>query len=236
MRIDKLLSNMGEGSRQEIKKLIKMGMVSIDGETIYKPDIQVNELQNISIGGRKVIYKKYIYIMMNKPQNVVSATEDNKDKTVIDILDEKDSKFCLFPVGRLDKDTEGLLILTNDGELCHNLLSPKKHIPKTYYANIEGRVTDYDASLFNEGVILNDGYKTFPATLKIINSSDISTIELTIVEGKFHQVKRMFEAVNKKVIFLKRIAMGNLKLDSTLAIGEYRYLTDNELNLLKVRK
>lgn len=236
MRIDKLLSNMGEGSRQEIKKLIKMGMVSIDGETIYKPDIQVNELQNISIGGRKVIYKKYIYIMMNKPQNVVSATEDNKDKTVIDILDEKDSKFCPFPVGRLDKDTEGLLILTNDGELCHNLLSPKKHIPKTYYANIEGRVTDYDASLFNEGVILNDGYKTFPATLKIINSSDISTIELTIVEGKFHQVKRMFEAVNKKVIFLKRIAMGNLKLDSTLAIGEYRYLTDNELNLLKVRK
>lgn len=236
MRIDKLLSNMGEGSRQEIKKLIKTGMVSIDGETIYKPDIQVNELQNISIGGRKVIYKKYIYIMMNKPQNVVSATEDNKDKTVIDILDEKDSKFCLFPVGRLDKDTEGLLILTNDGELCHNLLSPKKHIPKTYYANIEGRVTDYDASLFNEGVILNDGYKTFPATLKIINSSDISTIELTIVEGKFHQVKRMFEAVNKKVIFLKRIAMGNLKLDSTLAIGEYRYLTDNELNLLKVRK
>lgn len=236
MRIDKLLSNMGEGSRQEIKKLIKTGMVSIDGETIYKPDIQVNELQNISIGGRKVIYKKYIYIMMNKPQNVVSATEDNKDKTVIDILDEKDSKFCPFPVGRLDKDTEGLLILTNDGELCHNLLSPKKHIPKTYYANIEGRVTDYDASLFNEGVILNDGYKTFPATLKIINSSDISTIELTIVEGKFHQVKRMFEAVNKKVIFLKRIAMGNLKLDSTLAIGEYRYLTDNELNLLKVRK
>lgn len=236
MRIDKLLSNMGEGSRQEIKKLIKMGMVSIDGETIYKPDIQVNELQNISIGGRKVIYKKYIYIMMNKPQNVVSATEDNKDKTVIDILDEKDSKFCPFPVGRLDKDTEGLLILTNDGELCHNLLSPKKHIPKTYYANIDGKVTDYDASLFNEGVILNDGYKTFPATLKIINSSDISTIELTIVEGKFHQVKRMFEAVNKKVIFLKRIAMGNLKLDSTLAIGEYRYLTDNELNLLKVRK
>lgn len=236
MRIDKLLSNMGEGSRQEIKKLIKTGMVSIDGETIYKPDIQVNELQNISIGGRKVIYKKYIYIMMNKPQNVVSATEDNKDKTVIDILDKKDSKFCPFPVGRLDKDTEGLLILTNDGELCHNLLSPKKHIPKTYYANIEGRVTDYDASLFNEGVILNDGYKTFPATLKIINSSDISTIELTIVEGKFHQVKRMFEAVNKKVIFLKRIAMGNLKLDSTLAIGEYRYLTDNELNLLKVRK
>lgn len=236
MRIDKLLSNMGEGSRQEIKKLIKSGAVSIDGETIYKPDIQVNESQNIFIGSRKILYKKYIYIMMNKPQNVVSATEDNKDKTVIDILDEKNSKFCPFPVGRLDKDTEGLLILTNDGELCHNLLSPKKHIPKTYYANIDGKVTDYDINLFSEGIILNDGYKTLPSTLKIINSSDISAIELTIVEGKFHQVKRMFEAVNKKVIFLKRIAMGNLKLDSTLAIGEYRHLTDNELNLLKIRK
>lgn len=236
MRIDKLLSNMGEGSRQEIKKLIKSGTVSIDGETIYKPEIQVNETQNIFIGNRKILYKKYIYIMMNKPQNVVSATEDSKDKTVIDILDEKDAKFCPFPVGRLDKDTEGLLILTNDGELCHNLLSPKKHIPKTYYANIDGRVTDYDIDLFNEGIMLNDGYKTLPATLKIINSSDISAIELTIVEGKFHQVKRMFEAVNKKVIFLKRIAMGNLKLDNSLAIGQYRHLTDSELNLLKIRK
>jgi len=233
MRIDKFLSNMGEGSRQQIKKLIKSGAVCVDGQIIYKSDIQISPSQSIYINGRQIVYRKYIYIMMNKPQNVISATQDTKDKTVTDILDENISKFSLFPVGRLDKDTEGLIILTNDGKLCHNLLSPKKHIPKTYYADIEGEVTDYDINLFKEGVVLDDGYKTLPATLKIIKSSNISSIELTIFEGKFHQVKRMFEAVNKKVIFLKRIAIGNLKLDRSLDIGKYRYLTENELNLLK---
>lgn len=233
MRIDKFLSNMGEGSRQQIKKLIKSGAVCVDGQIIYKSDTQIDLSQNIYINGKQIIYRKYIYIMMNKPQNVISATQDTKDKTIIDILDESISKFSLFPVGRLDKDTEGLIIITNDGELCHNLLSPKKHIPKTYYADIEGEVTNYDVNLFKEGVVLDDGYKTLPATLKIIKSSNISSIELTIFEGKFHQVKRMFEAVNKKVIFLKRIAIGNLKLDKNLDVGKYRYLTENELNSLK---
>jgi len=224
---------MGEGSRQQIKKLIKSGAVCVDGQIIYKSDTQIDLSQNIYINGKQIIYRKYIYIMMNKPQNVISATQDTKDKTIIDILDESISKFSLFPVGRLDKDTEGLIIITNDGELCHNLLSPKKHIPKTYYADIEGEVTNYDVNLFKEGVVLDDGYKTLPATLKIIKSSNISSIELTIFEGKFHQVKRMFEAVNKKVIFLKRIAIGNLKLDKNLDVGKYRYLTENELNSLK---
>ncbi len=233
MRIDKFLSNMGEGSRQQIKKLIKSGAVCVDGQIIYKPDTQIDPSQNIYINGKQIVYRKYIYIMMNKPQNVISATQDTKNKTVIDILDENISKFSLFPVGRLDKDTEGLIILTNDGKLCHNLLAPKKHIPKTYYADIEGEVTDYDINCFKEGVILDDGYKTLPADLKIIKSSNISSIELTIFEGKFHQVKRMFESVNKKVIFLKRIAIGNLKLDKNLDIGKYRYLIESELNLLK---
>lgn len=171
--------------------------------------------------------------MMNKPPGVISATEDLRDETVIDLLEPLHQHFQPFPVGRLDKDTEGLLLLTNDGVLAHNLLSPKKHVPKVYYAQIEGVVTEEDAEKFANGVELDDGYVTKPGKLVILKSAQQSEIELTIQEGKFHQVKRMFEAVGKRVTYLKRISMGSLTLDENLALGEYRELTTEELNGLQ---
>jgi 16S rRNA pseudouridine516 synthase len=236
IRIDKLLSNMGEGSRSDVKKLLKAGVVTVDGKVIKDSAAQIEQGQDVCVHGRKIIYKQFVYIMLNKPQGVVSATEDKNDETVIDLLDKAFKAWELFPVGRLDKDTEGLLLLTNDGELAHNLLSPKKHIPKTYYATIDGKVTINDIESFKLGVVLEDDYKTLPAELKILKSDTISEIELTIMEGKFHQVKRMFEAVNKKVTYLKRISMGKLKLDDTLVLGDYRELTEEEINILKNRE
>lgn len=233
MRIDKFLSNMTEGSRSEIKKLIKSKLVSVNSTIIDNPSFQVSETSEVYIGNRKIEYIRFKYIMMNKPQGVISATEDKKYKTVVDLLDHKLKLINLAPVGRLDKDTEGFILLTNDGELNHNILSPKKHVSKTYYAKIDGIVTESDIELFKSGLKLDDGYITMPALLKIIKSNEISEIELTIMEGKFHQVKRMFETVNKKVIYLKRIAIGSLKLDEGLKLGEYRDLTQAELNLLK---
>ena len=166
---------------------------------------------------------------MHKPQGIISATEDKFDRTVIDLLDPLDQHFEPFPVGRLDKDTEGLLLITNDGQLAHNLLSPKKHVPKWYYAKIDGVVTEADIEAFKQGVTLDDGYHTKPGELKILASGEQSEIELMIQEGKFHQVKRMFEAVGKKVTYLKRLSMGSLTLDPELPIGEYRALTEEEL-------
>lgn len=233
IRLDKLLANMGESSRSDVKKLIKYGRISVDGEIVKNAAMQVEEGQKVFFDGREILYRQYVYIMMNKPQGVISATEDNRDKTVIDLLDEKYLIWNLFPVGRLDKDTEGLLILTNDGQLSHNLLSPKKHIPKTYYARVDGTVTQEDIEAFKAGVELDDGYKTLPADLSILKSSYVSEIKLTIMEGKFHQVKRMFEAVGKKVTYLKRISMGKIMLDESLKLGEYRELTYEELELLR---
>ncbi|HRU41974.1 MAG TPA: 16S rRNA pseudouridine(516) synthase, partial [Candidatus Diapherotrites archaeon] len=173
-----------------------------------------------------------IYIMMNKPQGVISATEDSRERTVIDLLSDEFKAFKPFPVGRLDKDTEGLLLLTNDGQLAHRLLSPKKHVPKTYIAKVAGRVSEEDAEAFSNGVTLEDGYRTMASRLEILVRGSISLVEVTIYEGKFHQVKRMFQAVGKEVIFLKRISMGELKLDETLEPGEYRELNEEELRIL----
>jgi 16S rRNA pseudouridine516 synthase len=171
--------------------------------------------------------------MMNKPPGVLSATEDNVGETVIDLLEIEDQVYEPFPVGRLDKDTEGLLLITNDGQLTHQLLSPKKHVPKTYFAVIDGEVTEEDIKAFAAGVTLDDGYLTKPGELKIMKSGIRSDIELTITEGKFHQVKRMFQAVGKRVVYLQRLSMGPLQLDETLELGEYRELSDEEVELLK---
>ena len=173
---------------------------------------------------------------MNKPPGVISATEDKHDQTVIDLLDPFAQHFEPFPVGRLDKDTEGLLLITNDGTLTHNLLSPKKHVPKWYYAKIDGVVTEEDIAAFKLGVTLEDGYHTKPGELIILQSGEQSEIELMIQEGKFHQVKRMFEAVGKKVTYLKRLSMGSLKLDPELELGDYRQLTKEELEGLMQNK
>lgn len=237
MRIDKFLSNMGYGSRKEVKILLKSKAVEVNGETVRDPKVHVNATNDeVAVGGELVEYTEFIYLLMNKPPGYISATEDKYDETVIDLLAEGEQLFEPFPVGRLDKDTEGLLLLTNDGKLAHELLSPKKHVDKRYFAKIEGIVTDEDGEAFKRGVMLDDGYVTKPAQLNILKSAAQSEIELTITEGKFHQVKRMFQSVGKEVVYLKRLSMGALELDPALELGEYRHLTEEELDSLKTRK
>jgi len=234
MRLDKLLANMGYGSRKEVKQLLKEKAVTVDGVVVKDAAMKVDpDKQEVAVYGERVVYVEFIYLMMNKPPGVISATEDRHDETVIDLLDPLAQHFEPFPVGRLDKDTEGLLLITNDGVLAHNLLSPKKHVPKTYYADIEGEVTQADVEAMRAGVELDDGYVTKPGELVILESGPMSKIELTIQEGKFHQVKRMFEAVGKKVVYLKRLSMGTLLLDESLELGDYRELTAEELAALK---
>ena len=232
LRIDKMLSNSGVGSRKQIKSDARKGYIEVNG-TIEKDSSKIidTETDIIKYKGEIIKYTQYIYIMMNKPQGVVSATEDNYDKTVIDLLNDEDKFYNPFPVGRLDKDSEGLLLITNDGQLAHDLLSPKKHVDKTYYVEVEEEVTEDDVKAFEEGVILKEeNYKTLPAKLQIIESGYPSICFVTIKEGKFHQVKRMFNAVNNEVTYLKRISMGYLKLDESLKAGQYRHLTEEEKN------
>ncbi|GGG55879.1 pseudouridine synthase [Paenibacillus radicis (ex Gao et al. 2016)] len=241
MRLDKLLAHTGYGSRSEIKKLVKQGVIQVDGKTAKDSGLTVDpEQQEIKVDGEIVVYREFIYLMLNKPPGVISATEDRRERTVIDLLEIDDQVREPFPVGRLDKDTVGLLLLTNDGQLAHELLSPRKHVPKTYEARVEGDVGTSDQEAFTAGVTLDDGYVTMPAEL-VINGKEqtdngiVSSISLTITEGKFHQVKRMFESVGKKVVHLKRISMGPLALDEQLEEGSYRELTEEELELLRRR-
>lgn len=234
-RLDKILSNFGYGTRREIKQAVKDGIVSVDGVVAKDSGLHVDPGTSvISVNGEVLRYRENIYLMMNKPQGVISATFDPKHRTVVDILPEDYRCFDLFPVGRLDIDTEGLLVMTDDGQLAHELLSPKKHVPKKYYALVEGMVQEGDIKRFRDGVVLDDGYKTQPALLYIISSGLRSETEVTITEGKFHQVKRMFEAVGKRVEYLRRIQMGNLKLDEDISLGSCRELTDEEIRQLRM--
>ncbi len=246
IRIDKYLSNQGIGTRTEVKKLIKLGKVANNGNVVKDQGIKVDiDTDLVTVSGKQVSYDKYIYIMLNKPKGVISATEDKKEQTVIDIINHP-LKLKIFPVGRLDKDTTGLLLLTNDGALAHSLLSPKKHVDKNYTALIDGIISNETIDFFEKGVILEDGYKTMPAKLiiqkdnKFINSIkrketiSYTQASITIKEGKFHQVKRMFESVNMKVIELNRDRMGTLKLDNQLKLGDYRELTKEEIRKLKL--
>lgn len=234
MRLDKFLSHMGFGTRREVKILIKSKAIQVNNVTVKDSSMHVNEYTDqVYVYGEVVEYKEFIYIMLNKPAGVISATEDTRDRTVIDLLEDDVRHFEPYPVGRLDKDTVGLLLLTNDGALTHRLLSPNKDVPKVYFARVEGVVNETDTEAFKNGVTLDDGYHTKPGILHILHSGPISEIELTITEGKFHQVKRMFEAVGKKVIYLKRLSMGSLKLDASLAEGAYRELTEEELEQIQ---
>lgn len=235
IRLDKYLADMGAGTRQEVKRCIRQGRVKVDGVTVVKPEMKVDEnSSSVSLDDQTVGYAAYEYYMLNKPAGALSATEDAKDTTVVELIESRKRK-DLFPVGRLDKDTVGLLLITNDGALSHRLLSPKHHVDKRYYAKIEGIVTQEDVKAFETGVnigtIQNEEW-TRPARLEIIKSAPISEIRLTIQEGKYHQVKRMFEAVDKKVLYLKRECMGSLELDESLEPGSYRALTDEELKNL----
>lgn len=234
VRLDKFLTEMGIGSRSEVKQGIKKGFAKVNGETAKRPEQKVEDLDQVTWKGTPVVYVEYEYIMLNKPAGVVSATEDNRDKTVVDLIKDSSRK-DLFPVGRLDKDTEGLLLLTNDGALAHRLLSPKHHVAKVYYAKVDGVMTDEDVKTFAEGFHVDDELDALPAKLNILKTTDDSSeIELEIYEGKFHQVKRMVHAVGKEVVYLKRLSMGSLILDENLKPGEYRHLTAGELEGLNV--
>ncbi len=249
IRLDKFLADAGAGTRSTVKIMVKKGRVSVNGEIVKKSDIKVNpEKDVICLDGKKLTYNEFEFFMLNKPQGVISATTDTKDKTVIELITEAKRR-DLFPVGRLDKDTEGLLIITNDGKLANNLLAPGKHVEKKYFARVEGLVTDETVKLFEEGLDIGDEKITAPAKLfiKNVNSNDnteiengvekeifqtVSEIEIIITEGRYHQVKRMFEAVGMKVSYLKRLSMGKLFLDESLKPGEYRRLTEDEIKLL----
>lgn len=233
LRLDKYLTELGIGTRSEVKKLIKGKQITVNGLTATKPEMKVNEkADEVCLHGEKLTYASYEYYLFHKPAGCVSATEDNIHQTVMDYLTDTVRK-DLFPVGRLDIDTEGLLLITNDGALAHALLSPSRHVAKTYYAKVAGKVTEKDVNLFGKGVDIGEDKLTKPAKLVILTSGDLSEIELTITEGKFHQVKRMFEAVGKRVVYLKRLSMGPLVLPENLAVGEYRPLTAEELAALK---
>ena len=230
IRLDKFLCEMEIGTRSQVKDMVKKGMVSVNGEVVKKADYKFDETAaTVSVNGKELSYQKYYYYMLNKPQGVVSATTDNHDKTVLDILKDAPGK-DLFPVGRLDKDTEGLLLITNDGELSHNLLSPKKHVDKTYLVETKENITEEMVLQLKEGVDIGEEKLTLPAKVNVLEDKKL---ELTIMEGKFHQVKRMLKAVDNEVIYLKRLSMGSLSLDEKLALGEYRCLTEEEILELK---
>ena len=233
MRLDKFISTTTTLSRAEEKKVIKKGIL-INDKLIKTPDYKIDEFKDqVIVNGNRLVYQKYVYIMMNKPKDTVSATEDAIERTVVDILRDEDRIYKVFPVGRLDKDTEGLMLLTNDGELAHKLISPKKDVEKKYYVEVSGELKNEHLKIIKEGVILEDGYRCKPARLEILDSSEgNSKANIFITEGKFHQVKRMMKSLGATVTYLKRLSIGSLKLDENLKLGEYRYLTDDELNKL----
>lgn len=235
MRLDKFLADSGLGSRKEVKLIIKKKRVTVNDTIIRDDSYKVNEKNDtICLDGNKVNYQKFIYFMLNKPRGVVSATEDAINRTVLDILPKQYVKQGVFPVGRLDKDTTGLLLLTNDGDLSHQLLSPKKHVDKCYFVTLEKPVTATMITALETGITLADGYQCLPAKVKITNSA--TELFLTIQEGKFHQIKRMMHAVTNNVVALKRISMGPLQLDQTLTDGGYRLLTPSEIHELYEHK
>ncbi|MBQ9643517.1 MAG: rRNA pseudouridine synthase [Lachnospiraceae bacterium] len=253
MRLDKLLADMNLGTRKELKQEIRKGAVLVNGTPVKDPGLSVDGTEEILWKGKPVRFTAYEYYLLNKPAGVISASEDPKQTTVLDLLGP-DRRRDLFPVGRLDKDTVGLLLISNDGELAHRLLSPKKHVDKTYYARVAGRVTDEDVAAFREGFDVDDSLHSLPARLEILSVTGapadssyvtdsaastasapavVSEVKVTIREGKFHQIKRMFSARGMEVLYLKRLSMGPLTLDPDLPEGSFRPLTEGELEALR---
>ena len=228
-RLDKAFSSCKMFSRSEITKIIKQKRVSVNGITVNKPDFKVDVNKDvIMLDGNKITFKKYAYIMLNKPEGVVSSTDDGRDKTVVDILPENFKREGLFPVGRLDKDTLGLVILTDDGVSAHKRLSPKNHVEKVYYFETADEVLAQTVLEIEKGVLLKDGYLTKPCKVKMLSSN---SGEITLTEGKYHEIKRIFGAKNNKITYLERISFGDIKLDKSLNRGECRYLTPEEESL-----
>lgn len=232
MRLDKFLGITGMSSRSEAKKIIRSGGVTINGKVANSAETKIDpDIDEIVFCGKKVVYRKYTYILMNKPEGVVSATEDGRDRTVLDLLPSDMRKTDLFPCGRLDKNTVGLVLITDNGALAHRLLAPKTHVEKEYYFRSKFPITAEEAKRFENGLILEDGYETKPAKIVLNATGDSGTI--TLIEGKYHQIKRMLEALENKITYLERIRFGNLTLDETLSRGEWRYLTEEEIAVLE---
>lgn len=229
IRLDKIISDMGFASRRDVKSLIKYGRVVLDGAPALSGDLKCDPYKSvIEVNGEILVYRQFRYVMMNKPAGYVCATEDDGERTVLELLDERARRQKLFTVGRLDKDTEGLLILTNDGDYAHKVISPKSNIIKRYYAKVTGELVNGDAVKISGGLILGDGTKCLPAVLKILVSGAESECELAISEGKYHQVKRMLASLGKPVVYLKRLSIGGLLLDEVLNPGASRELADDE--------
>ena len=239
MRLDKFLAENGLGSRAQVKQLLKKGLVLVNGRAEKLPKTQIDEAaDDIVVSGQRLTYEKFVYYLLNKPQGVISATEDDRHQTVLDLLDETARQKEVFPVGRLDIDTHGLLLLTNNGKLAHAMLSPKKHVEKIYRAQVAGLMEQADVERFAAGIELKD-FTCQPAQLKILEldeAKETSLVEITLAEGKFHQVKRMVAACGKEVTDLQRLTMGPLQLDPALALGEWRRLTIDELERLTIFK
>ena len=233
MRLDKFLCSCGLGTRTEVKKIIKSKRVKVDDVIIDKSEFKVDENSNVFLDNKPLTYNQYTYIMLNKPAGCLSATKDNHKQTVIDLLKDKYKNIGLFPVGRLDKDTVGLVLLTNDGDFAHNTLSPKKHVSKTYIAHISGNLPPDAKQIFNKGVTLKDfTCKSAELIIKEVHQN-YTVVQVTIVEGKYHQIKRMFLSLGCKVEYLKRISFGDITLDLNLKEGEYRLLNEKELSFVK---
>lgn len=230
-RLDKVISATGKKSRREVKELVRQGRIYVDGKVAAAADMKVDpERAEILLDGENIGYEKYTYVMLHKPAGILSAVEDKRQRTVLDLLPEELRRRGLSPVGRLDKDTEGLLLLTNDGDLTHRLLSPRHHVDKVYYARVEGCLEEADRHAFAQGMTLGDGLECMPAGLEIFSANEAL---VTLQEGKFHQVKRMLAARGKPVVYLKRLSMGTLRLDETLKAGEFRMLTREEIDRLQ---
>ena len=233
-RLDKVIASTGKFSRREVKLLVRQGRVLVDGVPARSGEDKVDpEAVEMLINGEKLIYRQFTWVMLNKPAGYLSATEDGRGATVLDLLPQELQKQKLFPVGRLDKDTEGLLLLTNEGGLAHDLLSPRHHVDKVYYTRVAGRLTEEDCCAFEAGMTLDDGLVCQSAGLEILKAGEESEAYVTLREGKFHQVKRMLAFRGKPVLYLERIKMGNLTLDPSLSRGEFRFLTEKELDDLR---
>lgn len=232
-RLDKLISSQGLVTRSEVKALIKKGQVTVNGKTVTDSSVKVNYEDEISVNGKLLSQSRFVYIMLNKPKGVVSATDDKRDKTVVDILPDELKRKNLFPAGRLDKDTTGFCLITDDGAFAHDILAPAHHVTKTYIAKISNPI-DYTAAKkgFSDGVVLADGTVLLSAILELIEDSDEPVFKVVIKEGKYHQIKRMFASFGATVIELKRTAIGGLRLDNELEEGCARLLTDEELKII----
>lgn len=235
-RLDKILAAQGAYSRKDVKAIIKSGRVTVNGKTVKDSSVKIAEHDIVTLDGTVLVLKKHIYLMLNKPEGIVSASDSKSEKTVIDFVPEEFFRSGLFPAGRLDKDTVGFVLITDDGDFAHRILSPKNHVVKTYEARLAKALTEEQKAMIQNGIVLADGTTCKESRVKILENGDNPLVQIQICEGKYHQIKRMFAAAGNKVVYLKRTKMGNLNLDETLLSGECREITPEELLLIESGK